>query len=209
MHVVVGSGNPVKRRATEAALVDADVDTNTNADANPDADDPVGERVRVTARTVASGVAEQPRGHAETRRGAITRARAARTARASDDGRPPADFGVGFEGGVARGPDPADGRDLEATTDEVGHFLVMWAAVTDGDRLGIGAGPSVPLPDRVAARIDAGAELGPVMDDLLGTDGVARGRGAVGVFTEGLVDREGALAVAVAAAFAPFRSPLY
>jgi inosine/xanthosine triphosphatase len=207
MHVVVGSGNPVKRRATEAALAGAAGDGDGSAEAP----------VTVTARAVASGVAEQPRGHAETRRGAINRARAARSVAGPDAGTGAVDFGVGLEGGVAqgvdherdRGPDGDADSVWEGTVDDVGPFLVMWAAVTDGDRLGVGAGPSVPLPDRVATRVDAGEELGPVMDDLLGTDGVARGRGAVGAFTDGLVDREGALAVAVAAAFAPFRSSLY
>jgi non-canonical (house-cleaning) NTP pyrophosphatase len=47
------------------------------------------------------------------------------------------------------------------------------------------------------------------MDDLLGTHGVARRQGAAGVFTDGLLDREAALAAAVAAAFGPFRSRLY
>ena len=90
-----------------------------------------------------------------------------------------------------------------------GLYLVMWAAVTDGDRMGRGAGPSLRLPDGVADRVDAGEELGPVMDDLLGESGVARDRGAAGALTDGIIDRESALAHAVAGALGPFVTSHY
>jgi len=139
---------------------------------------------------VESGVSEQPRGHGETLAGAETRARNALA-------RTDASLGVGIEGGVAT----FDGAE--------GLFLVMWAAATDGDRLGRGAGPSLRLPTDVADRVRRGAELGPVMDDLLATDGVARNQGAAGVLTGGLVDRESALAHAVAGALGPFVTDRY
>lgn len=96
---------------------------------------------------VPSGIPEQPSGHAETRRGAENRAEAALA-----EGY---DLGVGIEGGVAGGAGD-------------GLALVMWAVVTDGDRRGHGAGPSLVLPADVAARVSDGEELGPVMDDVLG-----------------------------------------
>jgi len=130
---------------------------------------------RVEAVGVDSGVSEQPRGHEETIAGAETRARRALS-------RLDAGLGVGIEGGVAT----FDG------TDEL--FLVMWAAVTDGERGGRGAGPSLRLPESVAAPVGDGAELGPVVDDLLDTHDVARNQGAAGVLTDGLIDRESALA---------------
>ena len=167
--VVVGSGNPVKRRAVLSAFPDATVEL----------------------VSVASGVAEQPRGHAETIAGAETRARNALDADAE------ADYGVGLEGGVAR----FDGAD--------GLYLVMWAAATDGDRTGRGAGPSLRLPDGVAARVGVGAELGPVMDDFLDEDGVAEKDGAAGVFTGGRLPRADALADAVRGAFGPFVTEHY
>ena len=169
VRVVVGSGNPVKRRAVLSAFPDATV-----------------ELVSVT-----SGVAEQPRGHAETIAGAENRARNAYETVAE------ADYGVGVEGGVAR----FDGTD--------GLFLVMWAAVTDGDRTGRGAGPSLRLPDDVAARVEDGAELGPVMDDTLDEEGVARKGGAAGAFTGGHLPRTDALADAVCGAFGPFVTDHY
>jgi inosine/xanthosine triphosphatase len=144
----------------------------------------------VVPADVDPGVAEQPRGHPETVAGAENRAQ---EALAGTD----AALGVGVEGGVAA----FDGTD--------GRFLVMWAAVTDGERVGRGAGPSMRLPAAVADRVRAGEELGPVMDDLLDKEGVARGRGATGVLTGGAVDREAALADAVAGALGPFVTDLY
>lgn len=182
MRVAVGSENPVKVRATERAVPDRFAAT-------------------VEGRAVDSGVAEQPRDRAETVTGARNRAAAALG--------PEDDYAVGIEGGVApfpqrgavRSPSTADADERAALT---GTFLIMWAAVTDGEGWGIGGGPSFRLPDAVAARIRDGEELGPVMDDLLDTDGIAREQGAAGVLTDGIVDRESALVHAVAGALGPF-----
>jgi inosine/xanthosine triphosphatase len=144
----------------------------------------------VTPVSVDSGVAEQPTSVAETLAGARNRAR---RALASAGG----DVGVGIEGGVAR------------FDDVDGLFLIMWAAATDGDRLECGSGPSLRLPETVADRIDAGEELGPVMDDLLGTDGIAENEGAAGALTGGLTDRQRALEQAVACAVGPFEIDHY
>jgi inosine/xanthosine triphosphatase len=179
MNVLVGSTNPVKRRAVLAVVDDG---------------------WTVSAVGVASNVPEQPRGQAETRRGAENRAREAfghgdpgATADRGDERR----LGVGIEGGVAR---------LEGCE---GLHLVNWAAATDGDRLSRATGPSFPLPDGIARRVDAGEELGPVMDDELGEDDVKKRQGAAGVFTAGMVDREASLSTAVAAALGPFVAEQY
>ncbi len=144
----------------------------------------------VSAVPVESGVSEQPRGHAETVAGAENRAR-----RVLESGS--FDYGVGIEGGVA---------EYEGTD---GLYLVMWAAVTDGAVVGHGTGPSLELPADIAARIRDGEELGPVMDDVLGVDDVAKKDGAAGAFTRGRLPRDDALAAAVTAALAPFASDLY
>ena len=145
------------------------------------------ERFEPTVVDVAvdSGVPEQPWSIAETVSGAENRAR--RAFAATD-----ADYGIGLEGGVAR----IDGVP--------GLSLIMWAAVTDGHRLERGGGPTLQLPDDVAHRLEDGAELGPVMDERLGTDGIAESEGAAGVLTAGLTDRSRALGEAVACAFGPF-----
>lgn len=139
---------------------------------------------------VDSGVPEQPRGHEQTLAGARTRARAALS-------RTDAALGVGIEGGVAG---------FDGVT---GSHLVMWAVVTDGERTGEGGGPSVPLPEGIAARVRDGETLGPVLDDLLGTEGVGRDQGAAGVLTDGIVDRESCLVHAVAGALGPFVTDFY
>ncbi|MXV60840.1 DUF84 family protein [Natronorubrum sp. JWXQ-INN-674] len=139
----------------------------------------------ITAVEVDSGVAEQPWSIGETVTGAENRAR--RALAATD-----ADYGIGLEGGVAR----FDGVP--------GLSLIMWAAATDGNRIERGGGPTLRLPDEVARRLEDGAELGPVMDDRLGTAGIAERDGAAGVLTAGLTDRSRALGEAVACAFGPF-----
>lgn len=137
---------------------------------------------------VDSGVSEQPRGVGETARGARNRARAAL------DGD---DLGVGIEGGVAE-EGPVDGL-----------ALIMYAAVTDGHRVELAAGPRLRLPEAIAAPVRDGGELGPVLDEHLGTDGIKHRAGAAGVLTGGATDRETALATAVAGALGPFLTEHY
>jgi len=181
-HVVVGSTNPVKVAATER-IVSRIESSGVSADDDPDA--------TVESVGVASGVSEQPRGRSETITGAENRARRALAAGERWD------FGVGIEGGVA---------DLDPTD---GLWLVMWAVVTDGDRLERGGGPALRLPEDVATAVREGSELGPLLDDLLGTDGIKHDAGAAGVFTGGAIDRQSALEHAVASAFGPFVTDHY
>jgi inosine/xanthosine triphosphatase len=186
----------VKRRATIRALDWLAADAETEAAANGiDGEsagdlDTNGQAPVVESVPVPSGVSDQPTGHAETATGAMNRAAAVLEAG-------PYDLGVGLEGGVA-------------TYDKIGgQYLVMWAAVDDGDRVGRAAGPSIELPAHVVARLDDGTELGDVMDDVLDTTGVARRGGAAAALSAGAVDRADALAVAVAGAVGRFISPLY
>ncbi|PSP65447.1 inosine/xanthosine triphosphatase [Halobacteriales archaeon QH_8_67_27] len=145
----------------------------------------------VVGVAVDSGVSEQPTGRRETVTGAENRA--ARALEADSD----AAYGVGIEGGVA---------DLD---DRPGLYLVMWAAVTDGETIERGGGPSLRLPGDIAERVRDGEELGPVLDDVLDTEGVKERAGAAGVLTGDAVDRESALAHAVAGAFGPFVTEFY
>jgi non-canonical (house-cleaning) NTP pyrophosphatase len=81
----------------------------------------------------------------------------------------------------------------------------MWAAVTDGERLERAAGPPLRLLAAVADRVRAGAEPGPVTDDVLGEADVKRGKGAAGALTGGRVSRT----EFVAGALDPFAGALY
>ncbi|MFN5202946.1 MAG: DUF84 family protein, partial [Gemmatimonas sp.] len=74
-------------------------------------------------------------------------------------------------------------------------------------REGVGGSLSMPLPDQVAARIRQGEELGHAMDAVAHTTGTKTGRGAVGILTAGLVDRQRAYEPMVAYALAPWLAP--
>ncbi|MDZ7730059.1 MAG: inosine/xanthosine triphosphatase [Natrialbaceae archaeon] len=144
----------------------------------------------VTARAVDSGVSAQPRSISETIEGARVRARRALEATT-------ADIGCGLEGGVAE-IDPLD------TT-----ALVMWAAATNGTTLHCGGGPTLPLPDAAMEDLERGRTLGESIDEIAGTNGLARAEGAIGLFTGGLTDRQQALGEAIACAFGPYVTDYY
>jgi inosine/xanthosine triphosphatase len=142
-----------------------------------------------TGVTVPSGVPDQPFGDEDTIRGARTRAEAAR--RALD-----ADLGVGIEGGCVETPE--------------GMRTCAWAAVVDRTgRIGTGGSLAMPLPAVVARLVRSGTELGHAMDALVGQHNTKQGAGAVGILTDGLVDRQRAYETLVAYALAPFLTPDY
>lgn len=133
---------------------------------------------------VPSGVPEQPVGEAQTREGAVNRARAALVG---------ADWGVGLEGGVTF--EGEEGR------------LFGFVAVARGARVEVARTAELRLPPRVAARVRAGEELGRVMDELLGTTNVNRGVGSFGTLSRGLVTRADVWRQGVAFAAVPFLDP--
>ncbi len=138
---------------------------------------------------VVSGVRLQPWGEHETRTGALQRAQQA----VSQTG---ADLGIGFEGGVVR--------------TEFGLMLTNWAAVVSATgKIGVGCGGGALLPPAVARMIDEGMELGPAMDTLIGGHDTKRGEGAIGILTDGLVNRQAAFEYTLKLALAPFRSPQF
>jgi inosine/xanthosine triphosphatase len=118
---------------------------------------------------VPSGVNDQPFSDEETIRGAINRAVGALK---QGNG----DIGIGLEGGVH----------------ETSHGLLLcnWGALAANDREPVIAGGArFLLPEEVAARLRAGEELGPVMDDYTKKKNIRKNEGAVGIFTDGLVNR--------------------
>ena len=136
---------------------------------------------------VPSGVAEQPVGLDEIVRGARQRALHARAALG-------AAWGVGMEGGV----------EFDVGGDA---WLFSVVAIVTAERDSLARGGQLLLPPRVAARLRAGAELGPVMDELLGTSNIKHGLGAVGMLTGGLITREAAFYDCVSRALAPLLHP--
>ena len=144
---------------------------------------------RFEAVPVPSGVPDQPWGEEETRTGAFNRAQAVLT-------RTDAALGVGLEGGVVE--------------TSFGLMTCAWCVLLNREGiLGIGGGANLLLPDRVAQMVRAGVELGTAMDTLVGKDNTKYHDGAIGILTQGLLDRQRAYEVIVKLAAAPFRRPDY
>ncbi len=150
----------------------------------------VSPEVEVSGLAVASGVPDQPFGDAETILGAETRARRA----LEQTG---AALAVGLEGGVVEEPDGT-------------LRTCAWAVVVgrDGQR-GVGGSLAIPLPGAVAMLVRGGMELGHAMDEIARTVGTKHGRGAVGILTAGLIDRQGAYETLVTYALARWLAPAY
>lgn len=139
----------------------------------------------IFSQQVSSGIAEQPMSEEETVQGATNRALAALEY---------GDFGVGLEGGVTM----IDGV----------MFECAWCVVVDKiGKKGMGGGLYFELPKKVADKIMAGGELGPIMNELTGEDNVKEKSGAIGIFTRGKLDRKTAYVQLVTSALIKFVSP--
>jgi inosine/xanthosine triphosphatase len=118
---------------------------------------------------VPSGVNEQPFSDEETIKGAINRAENALTFGLGD-------IGIGLEGGV------------QVTS--YGLFLCNWGALKlKGHPPILAGGARIPLPEEIAKRLRGGEELGPVMDSFANKQNLRKKEGAVGVLTNGKIDR--------------------
>jgi inosine/xanthosine triphosphatase len=136
---------------------------------------------------VPSGVSDQPWGDDETRQGAYNRASAALE-------RAQADAAIGLEGGV-----------VEC---DFGLMTTAWCVIlTRGGAVGIGGGINILLPKSVAQVVRSGVELGRAMDALTGEHNTKQKNGAIGILTNGLLDRQQAYEVIIQLAAAPFRRP--
>lgn len=121
------------------------------------------------ALDILSGVNDQPFSDEETIKGAINRAVGALK---QGNG----DIGIGLEGGVQE--------------TSFGLLICNWGALATNDREPIIAGGArILLPEEVAARLRTGEELGPVMDDYAKMQNVRKHEGAVGIFTNGYINR--------------------
>lgn len=138
-----------------------------------------------------SGVAHQPRTAEEAFTGAVNRARAALAAA------PEATHGVGLEGGTIE--------------DEHGMWAYAWIVITDRTgRLGKGQTGRYLLPEGVARLIrDQGMELGEADDRFFGRTNSKHNEGAVGILSDGRLDRRQLYKQAVTMALIPFVKPEY
>ncbi|WP_113927640.1 DUF84 family protein [Bacillus sp. P14.5] len=117
-----------------------------------------------------SGVSEQPFSDEETIQGAVNRAEAVlKMSKGS--------IGIGLEGGVVQ--------------TDYGLFLCNWGALAErGKKPIIAGGARILLPETIANRVLNGEELGPVMDDYCQSEGIRQHEGAMGIFTNGAVNRD-------------------
>jgi len=123
-----------------------------------------------TSYDVPSEVSGQPISDEETRLGAVNRAR-------HDQRKDDAYAGIGLEGGV---------KWIEGTL-----YLCNWGAlVTSEGTVFTAMGAGLPLPDDIAKGIEAGSELGPLMDQFTSRTGIRHAEGAIGVFTNNLITRQ-------------------
>ncbi|WP_375584875.1 inosine/xanthosine triphosphatase [Cyclobacterium xiamenense] len=124
----------------------------------------------VEGLNVDSNVKDQPHGEVETYTGAYNRASEAKKAF------PEADFWVGIEGGV----------------DEVGEQMVAfaWMVVLDATgRIGKAKTATFFLPEVLSNLIREGVELGEADDRVFQRTNSKQGNGAVGILTNGAVNR--------------------
>lgn len=151
-----------------------------------------GEEINVVAVSVPSGVPDQPFGDAETLLGADNRVVGAR------ERIPDADFWVGLEGGIADQETAPGRREMEA---------FAWAVVRSAGQRGISRTASFTLPNEIAELVRGGCELGKANDRVFNRTNSKHQEGAVGLLTDGVLDRAGLYQPSVLLALVPFLNP--
>ena len=138
---------------------------------------------------VATGVSHTPRSRAELMAGA--RGRCEAMMRLEKE----AAYFVGLEGGLDVIHE--NGRRLV--------FLESWAFVCDPSGQGFyGRSGAILLPEGLAVEVlDRSVELSHAIEAYTGIQGIRDSRGAWGVLTKNLIDRQEAFRIAVISAFAP------
>lgn len=136
------------------------------------------------AVAVPSDVGDQPMTHAETKSGAANRASNAKNEY------PDADFWIGIEGGVH--------------DDEFGMQAFAWIVVHSKDKSNQAQTAVFYLPEAIAEMVRAGTELGEADDIYFGRSNSKQKDGAVGILTNGEIDRKAYYEHAMVMALIPF-----
>lgn len=189
--VVVGSKNPVKKRAVRDAFIQVFLPETTGLFSylgelvksifNP-------EEVCIVGIDASSGVTDQPKTEQETYQGVYNRLQVIKQAE------PDADYWVAIEGGVVD-----DGTVME----EIGYVLVMRKGI---DRIFRGQVPRFEIPVKQAALVRGGMELGPANDQVTGKTNSKQAGGMAGEVTNQLIDREYICYIAAALAFSSLKN---
>lgn len=138
-----------------------------------------------------SNVAAQPMTDLDTRQGAINRVHYCQ--QYGREHNIEADYYFAMEGGV-------DCFDF-------GPATFAYIAIGHKDQLAIGRSAILPLPMQVYRALEAGEELGHVMDRLFNTVNIKQKGGAIGLLTHGHATRESNYTQAIILAMAPLLNP--
>jgi len=145
---------------------------------------------------VPSGISDQPMTDAETKLGALNRAKAAYKEFELLHGKGPS-FSLGLEGGVQLTPE----NELEC---------FAWIAVFDGAKVGYSRTASFGLPPQIRDLVvNSGMELGHADDQVFGLSNSKQKGGAVGHLSKSVIDRATYYEHAVVLAYIPFHWPEY
>ena len=140
--------------------------------------------------SVKSNVSDQPMPNKETMLGAKNRVTNAILKDSS------ADFYVGMEGGI------------EYIKDKM--FSFSWVVISNKKTLGMGKSASFQLPPKLKELIEDGMELGEAVDIVFGVENSKQKMGAIGLLTNGVVNRTDLYVTPTMFALLPFtRTDLY
>ena len=143
------------------------------------------ENITVEGINVDSGVPVQPVND-ETYIGAQNRA--SKLKEMNDKQNLGADFFVGIEGGIAK---------------QYNRWFAFgcMCIIDNENNIGFGNSPNFELPDIIVKKLLTGTELGEVMDEILNQQNTKQKQGAIGFFTNGVMNRKelyiGGLKVAI------------
>lgn len=144
--------------------------------------------IEVIGIDVESGVSSQPINE-DTFLGAKNRALALK--KINEQEKIGAEFFVGIEGGIIK-------------------FFGKWFAfgcmciMDKDDRMGFGTSPHFELPLSIVEKLLTGIELGDIMDELLNQRNTKQKNGAIGFFTNGIMNRKELYVEGLKVAIIPF-----
>jgi non-canonical (house-cleaning) NTP pyrophosphatase len=221
LRIAVGSLNPSKLRAVKQAM--------TQILEHKESPEEVS--IHIVGFDVESGVPDQPMGDEETCRGAQNRAVAAFAAYKKAQGERP-HFAIGLEGGleeISLPTTPSKFSTAQETTSQKMLYCMAWMAVYGkrsaftvdllasqestayyGDRkpvFGCAKTGTFAIPPKVGDLVKEGMELGYANDQAFQTRQSKHGLGAVGILTDGLIDRSAYYQHALLLALTPWIRP--